>query len=125
MQHARSKPLLRVLTFSALAILLGVVSLALTQCTMIRDNVTGVGLNGSAPTSCIKDCNDQYAALYKIEQKQHIANVAACKAIADNQARNDCLNAESARHSAAMDQLSSDKIACQDGCHRQGVGSAG
>jgi len=124
MQHARSKPLLRVVSLSALAVLLGVVSLTLTQCTMTSDNLTGVGLDSSAPTTCIKQCNDEAQALSRLETKKHMENIAACQELS-GQAKSDCLAAEEARHSARKDEINDNKVACQESCHHQGVGSAG
>jgi len=125
MRDAGSKPLHRAMTFSALAVLLGVLSLALAQCTMTGDNITGVGLDRSEPTTCVKQCNDQYALLFKQEQKTHDANVEKCQALEDNQAKADCLAAEDARHQQAKADLTAGKTACQNDCHHQGVGSAG
>jgi hypothetical protein len=125
MQHASPNRLRRVVVFAALAALLGVVSLTLSHCTMVGDNLTGVGASAAAPTTCVKQCNDYYAMQYKIEQKRYQANNDACHAIEDNQAKTDCLAAELARHSAAMSALGAAKTQCQDSCHHQGVGSAG
>jgi len=69
------------MTYSALAVLLGMISLALTQCTMTGDNITGVGLDRSEPTTCVKQCNDQYALLFKQEQKTHDENIQQCQAL--------------------------------------------
>ncbi len=125
MQHARPNRLRRAVAFATLAALLGLVSLTVSQCTMVGDSLTGVGLTRSAPTTCIKACNDYYDLLYKLEQKRHDAENDLCNALPPGPEKNDCLTAESARHSAAKDQLAIDKKACQDGCHRQGTGSAG
>ncbi|TMQ65303.1 MAG: hypothetical protein E6K78_07765 [Candidatus Eisenbacteria bacterium] len=125
MQHASPNRIYRAVVFVALATVLGVVSLTLSQCTMVGDNLTGVGLTRAAPTTCIKHCNDLYDLLFKLEQKRHAAEVAVCQLIEDNNAKNDCLQAESTRHSAAKDALTAGKIDCQNDCHHQGVGSAG
>jgi len=125
MQHASPNRLRRTVVFAALAALLGVVSLTLSQCTMVGDNLTGVGLSAATPTGCVKACNNLYDLLYKLEQKRHEAEKAICMAIEDNQLKNDCLTAESARHSARKTELADAKNACQDNCHHQGVGSAG
>ena len=68
MQHARPNRLRRAVAFVVLAALLGLVSLTLSQCTMVGDNLTGVGLSGVGPTSCVKQCNDLYKMLYDQEQ---------------------------------------------------------
>jgi hypothetical protein len=121
MPHAHSSRIRRAAVYAALATLLGVVSLTLSQCTMVGDNLTGVGLNKGGPTTCIKQCNDLYKLLYDQEQKLHQTNLAACGQ--DNAA---CKNAEAARHTAAKAALSQGKTDCQTGCqHQQGTGSAG
>jgi len=125
MQHASHNRLRRAVVFAALAALLGVVSLTLSQCTMVGDNLTGVGLTSTAPTTCVKQCNNLYDLLFKLEQKKHAAEIDICQSLDDNQAKADCLAAEDARHQQAKADLTAGKIACQDNCHHQGVGSAG
>jgi len=118
-QHARPNRLRRAAVYAALATALGVASLTLSQCTLVSDSLTGVGLNTGAPTTCIKQCNDLYKILYSEEQKLHQQNLDACAGVAA------CKAAAAARHSAAMANLSQAKTDCQDGCHNQGGGNAG
>ncbi|HEY3216412.1 MAG TPA: hypothetical protein VGK93_07960 [Candidatus Eisenbacteria bacterium] len=118
------KPLGRFPSAGLLMVLLGTVTLVLEQCTMTNDLV-GVGLTRAATTGCVQRCNDQYTDLFKLEQKRHLAALEVCQQIEDNKLRNDCLQAESATHEANKDDLTANKIACQDGCHHQGTGSAG
>jgi hypothetical protein len=125
MQHASRKSSRLVVSFVALAALLGAMTMVLAQCTMVGDNVTGVGLDRVGPTTCIKQCNDDFAALYKAEQKRHIAAQESCQMIDNNQDRQACQQAESATHEANKIQLSADKTACQNGCYHEGTGSAG
>lgn len=113
------------MTFAVLAALLGVVSLALSQCTMVGDNVTGVSLARSAPTSCIKACNDLYDLLYKLEVKRHAAENDLCQQLPSGQVKNNCLQTESNRHTAAKDALTDGRTACKNNCHHQGAGSTG
>ena len=122
MQHARPSRLRRAVAFAALAGLLGVGSLTLTQCTMVGDGLTGVELERGRPTTCLKRCNDLYAALFKFEQKRHDAANDICQAlpVADQQA---CQAAESATHEANKDGLTEGKVECQNNCHRQGSGT--
>jgi len=125
MMIARPSRTRRAVVFAALATLLGVVSLTLSQSTMVGDNLTGVGLNRNGATSCIKLCNDRYKILYDQEQKLYDTNKGVCLALPQPD-KDACLAAELARHQAAMDQLGIDKITCQNTCtHTQGSGSAG
>lgn len=122
MQHARPSRLRRAVAFATFAGLLGVASLTLSQCTMVGDNLSGVDLERGRPTTCIKQCNDLYAVLYKIEQKRHDAAMEICQTLSGTE-RSDCLDAESATHQANKDALSQGKMECQNNCHRQGSGS--
>jgi hypothetical protein len=124
MHHAGRKPLGRVVAFALLVALLGVATMALTRCTMTGDNITGVGLDRSAPTTCIKQCNDTYALLFKNEEKRHQAAKDYCQSLPATE-QGPCNVAEDAVHIANKDALTAGKIACQDGCHRSGTGSAG
>jgi hypothetical protein len=124
MQHARPNRLRRAVAYAALAAVLGVVAITLSQCTMVGDSLNGVQLERGRPTTCIKRCNDLYALLYKLEQKRHDASNDICQ----QQPQPDkaaCLAAEDAAHIANKDALSQGKIDCQNNCHRQGSGTAG
>src|SRR5262249_2764454 len=118
MKHARLTKSLWVL--GAVAIL---ALIAFAGCTLVGDNMTGVSA-GSGPTSCVKQCNDFYNIQYGNEQKLHATNVNICQA-QSQPAKGNCLVAEDARHTAAMNELGGAKIECQNNCHRQGTGSAG
>jgi hypothetical protein len=120
MQHAPHNHRLRRAAASvALLVALGIVSLTVTQCTMVGDNTTGVKIFRGQPTTCIKQCNDQYKILYNQESKLHDTNVAACQALPQPD-RAACLAAEDARHTARMAELGQAKIDCQNNCHHQG-----
>ena len=60
MQLARPNRVPRAAAFAVLAALLTVTVLALSQCTMVGDNLTGVGLEKSLRASCVNDCNRAY-----------------------------------------------------------------
>ena len=137
MQPARHNRLRRAAVYAALATLLGVVSLTLSQCTMVGDNLTGVNLYRGRPTTCIKLCNDFYRTEYDQEQKAHAEAKELCDAVdcsalpkedqaACIDARQACQQAEAARHAAQQDANTQGKIDCQTACeHQQGAGSAG
>ena len=122
MKHARlsrtSAP--RVLAAVAALALLS----ALAACTMVGESLNGVRLKADGPTSCVKECNDFYKGEYDEAQKLHLSNVEACQGL-EQPAKTECLEAESARHSAAMMALGDAKTDCQNNCHRQGSGTAG
>jgi len=125
MQHASRKSGRLAVSFIVLAALLGAMTMVLAQCTMVGDNVTGVGLDRVGPTTCIKLCNDSFAELYKQEQKRHIAAQEQCQLLPGGDDRATCLAAEDATHQANKNQLTADKIDCQNNCYHEGAGSAG
>jgi len=124
MQHARPLGLRRAALYAVLTVLLGVVALSLAQCVNMGDRITGVGLNKVNPTTCIKQCNDDYKLLFDQEQKLHSTNVENCQALPQPDRAN-CLAAEDARHTARMAELGQAKIDCQNNCHKQGAGTGG
>ena len=124
MQHARPNRLRRAVAYAALAAVLGVAAITLTQCTMVGDSLNGVQLERGRPTTCLKQCNDLYAVLYKLESKRHDASNDLCQQLVDP-ARTTCLEAEAAQHNANKDAITQAKIDCQNNCHRQGTGTAG
>jgi len=140
MQHARPNRLRRAVIYAALATMLGVVSLTLSQCTMVGDNLTGVDLSKGRPTTCIKQCNDFYKLVYDQETKYHDQAKLLCDMAFDNceasavtqedhaaciAQRQACQAQESSRHSAATSYNGQAKIDCQNNCHSQGTGSGG
>ena len=124
MEHTPPNLVRRVVVLAGLPLLFGVLALTLTQCNMVGDKITGVGVetNRAAPTSCVKMCNDSSKVYYDIEQKLHDQNVENCQALPQPQ-KGECLAAEDARHTAEKARLSQYKIDCQNNCHSQGAGS--
>jgi hypothetical protein len=136
MQHARPNRLRRAVIYAALATMLGAVSLTLSQCTMVGDNLTGVDLYKGRPTTCLKQCNDFYKLVFDQEQKYHDQAKLLCDAVncaalpqpdqaACIDARQACQQVEADRHAAQKAADTAAKINCQNNCHGQGAGSAG
>ena len=93
-----------------------VAAAVLVGCTSsVTRSLTGVSVQRVEPTTCVKDCNDSFALLYKAEQKKHLEEVEKCQALPQS-GKNDCLVAESVRHDARKTELGLAKIACQNGC---------
>lgn len=108
-----------------LAVLCIVSLVALTQCTMTADKVTGVDVGGvtdsqkSKPQthgSCVSECAHSANDAMKDEQDLHKSNVKACN--------NDptCLANEETRHEAAVNAIQEARQHCMDDCHHQGGG---
>lgn len=124
MHHARPPRNAPWNAVGTLASAAGLSLLLFAGCTLVSDRLTGVRLNQGGAVTCIKQCNDQFKALYDDEQTLHNSNVESCQALPQPE-KGACLEAEGARHSAEMDRLGQAKVDCQDGCHDQGSGTAG
>lgn len=104
-----------------LLILCAFAVVALTQCNMTADKVTGVSLDHAEKVrpnrgDCVSDCAHQANDAMDVEKDLHVENVKACHG---DQA---CLDAEQARHDAAVDQIQEERKHCIEGCHHQGGG---
>jgi len=107
-----------------LAILCAVAVVALSQCKMTADKVTGVdttlshdekereGNPGECASKCARKANDAL----EDERDRHDDNLEECRG---NPA---CISAENARYQAAVNQIQEDRKHCIDGCHHQGGG---
>lgn len=95
-------------------------SFALTQCRMVGDRLTGVRVDQlKRRGDCIKGCRDTFRDAKKAENDVHTAAIRNC---AGNPT---CLAEEAARHAAALQAIEAAFVACQNGCHNQGVGTVG
>ena len=93
-------------------------------CTMVGDRLTGLSLTRVNPSACIRTCVQTQVQGVHAEAALHQAQVAACQALPDLE-RGDCMDAEEARHVAAMAGITGSRQECLSGCHRQGSGSVG
>jgi hypothetical protein len=124
----RNPRLRRGFAFVALAAVLGLSAVGLTQCRMVDDTVTGVDMNSSstfnARSACVHQCNAKYKACKKSEEALYKQNRKQCEKLphADRAA---CLKAEKARHKAAQKECTQQMQKCKRNCYREGAGSAG
>jgi hypothetical protein len=93
----------------------------LTHCNMTADKVTGVTMDHGREAKsnrgdCVSDCAHAANDAMDDEKELHVKNVKACHG---DQA---CLNAEEARHNAAVDAIQEERRHCIEGCHHQGGG---
>lgn len=102
---------------------LALIALTLAGCTMIGDTL-GVSVNRAGPSACIKACVTAQGDLLEAEIQLHQAQIEACQDL-HGPAKGACIEAEAARHEAAMVQISQGRRECMNNCHRQGTGSAG
>lgn len=103
-----------------LAILCGVAVVALTQCKMTGDKVTGVQVTeGNRLTNrgdCVSNCAHEANDAMDAEKDLHKANVDRCHGDPA------CLDTENSRHTAAVQAIQDQRKHCMDRCHQQGGG---
>ena len=104
----------------ALLGLLAGLTLALTQCKMVADQLSSVKVSAENDAgSCIAACAHAFNDSLRVESDLHVANVHACAGDTV------CLAAEGARHDAAVVRIQQGRNDCQRNCHHQGGGDGG
>ncbi len=117
-RHSQPNILARSTSLLLLVSLLALVALAVAQCKLAGDRVTGLGTQqGLSP--CVTDCVNTANDLIRQESVLHKANVKACGS------DQTCLDQEEARHAARVDQIQADRDACTEACEHQGSGTGG
>lgn len=119
----RNPRLRRGFAFVALAALLGLSVVGLSQCRLVDDTVTGVELQAnsgvSARSDCVHQCNEKYKACKRAEEARHKAAKRACNS------EKVCRKAEERLHKenkAACKQAMKD---CKRNCYNEGAGIGG
>ena len=116
--HTRPR---RSMALIALAAALGLAAMALSQCRMVTDTVTGLSLAPgrlSGRSSCVRNCNDQYQDAFRAEENRHQAAVHECGS------NRDCRAAENERHKAVTEQLNDARKDCKKNCYNEGGGDS-
>lgn len=103
---AQPKRVRRAAAYAGLVASLTLLTLALSQCTMVSDNITGVSLDRSQRANCIQNCKDDRVA---------------CLA----QAEHECGGKDNACYEAAVAICQQEFLTCKNNCHKQGRGNAG
>ena len=120
----RNPRLRRGFAFVALAALLGLTVVGLSQCRMVDDTVTGVNLQAnstlSARSACAHQCNEQEKQCKRAEDQLHKQNKKAC-----GSKDKTCKKNEEARHKAAKQACKDQKKQCKANCYNEGVGIGG
>jgi len=111
--------------FVALAAVLGLTAVGLTQCRMVNDNVTGVDLRAgsgslSGRSACVHQCNDQFKACIRAEKARFKAAKRACGS--HNSA---CKKAEDRKHRDNVKACETAKKLCKKSCYNEGAGNSG
>jgi hypothetical protein len=129
----RSPRVRRGFTFIALAAVLGLSAMGLTQCRLMDDSVTGVDLknnstfgnNNNGKVKCDKECETLFKACKKDEDTRNKAEKKRCDSLPKAQ-KSECKKAESTRHKNSTKVCSERKKACKKACeYREGNGNGG
>ena len=110
--------------FVALAAVLGLAAVGITQCRMVNDNVTGVDLRAGAGTlsgrsSCVRHCNDLYKACLRAEEARYKAAKRACGS------NFNCKKNEQRTHRDNIKACENAKKQCKKSCYNEGAGNSG
>lgn len=115
-RHNKTRHTLRLITLAAL---LGVSTIALSQCRMVSDNVTGVKTGAgtlSGRSNCSRQCNDSFEAAIRAEEARHRAALRSCGH--DSRCRSD----EDSLNDRNEAMISSARKECKRGCYNEGGG---
>ena len=109
--------------FVALAAVLGLAAVGLSQCRMTSDTVTGVDLQSAsglnARSGCVHGCNDAFKSCLRAEQARHKAAKAACGH------DNACKKAEQRLNNSNQKECVRQRQLCKKGCYNEGAGTGG
>jgi hypothetical protein len=114
----------RGLALAALAAVLAVAAVTLSQCRHVGDSLTGAGvtvLNATlnAHSDCIHRCNDTFHSDHDAEVRRHDSALDSC---GDD---SDCVRAENRMHHDRQQAIVRNMQSCKKGCHSRGPGAAG
>ena len=119
----RNPRLRRGFAFVALAALLGLSVVGLSQCRMVNDTVTGVDLSANsgvnARSDCVHQCNDKYKACKRAEDARHKNAQRAC---GSDKA---CKKAEQRLHKDNQLGCVRAMQDCKRNCYNEGAGIGG
>lgn len=133
----------RAFTFVALAAVLGLSTVGLTQCRFVEDSVTGVDVRNNAGfhnddddedegdrdpkrRECRQKCRKEYRLCVFKEELRHCAVERECDKIRDREDRKKCRVAEDRRHKENREECRRAKRQCKRNCdYREGAGSGG
>lgn len=123
----RNPRLRRGFAFVALAAVLGLSAVGLTQCRMVDDTVTGVDVRsntdfhgGRGRSRCVHQCNERYKACKRAEDSRHKAAIRNCGHDTT------CKKNEDKLHKNNQKKCVRDMQLCKKNCrYREGAGTAG
>jgi hypothetical protein len=118
----------RGLTFAALAALLSLSAVGLTQCKMVDNNVTGVEIQQDnsfhGRNACRDRCWREYKKARLAEERRHWDALCKCARL-KGKAEKDCKSVEQKKHQDIVMKLRAIRKACKNKCYNEGGGHGG
>jgi hypothetical protein len=136
----RNPRLRRGFAFVALAALLGLAVVGLSQCRLVDDSVTGVDLQAESSVhgrnSCVHECIKDFKACLRAEKARHKAALKACGGDDDDDDDDDggghhnsgsdlCRKQENLLHKTKLLECFNAFKDCKKNCYNEGAGSGG
>jgi hypothetical protein len=125
----RNPRLRRGFAFIALAAVLGLSAVGLTQCRLVDDTVTGVDLRSSTglhgKSSCKSQCREKYKHCLRDAKSDYKSAYRDCQRIHNYWERKACKKAASRAYKDALKDCYKEYKNCRNGCYNEGSGSAG
>jgi hypothetical protein len=107
----------------ALAGMLALAAIGLSQCRMVTDTANAVNVQTPQDfhgrSRCVHQCNDKFKQAVREERRRHHAALKDCDG--DRQ----CRKAEQLKHREVERQLEHDRRACKRNCYHEGSGDGG
>jgi hypothetical protein len=125
----RNPRLRRGFAFVALAAVLGLAAVGLTQCRLVNDTVTGVDLKSStgehARSDCVRQCNEKFKACIRTAAARFKTDYKACSNHSSWSERKLCYKEVIIRFFNDLKACVAAKKACKGACYNEGGGSLG
>jgi len=125
----RNPRLRRGFAFVALAAVLGLAAVGLTQCRLVNDTVTGVDLKSNtgehARSDCVRQCNEKFKVCIRNAAASFKTDYKACSSLPTYNERKLCKKEVIIRLFVDLKNCVSSKKACKGSCYNEGGGSLG
>jgi hypothetical protein len=112
----------------ALAAVLALAMVGLSQCRVVDETVTGVEFapqDYHGRSSCYRACNDAYKKALQGERARHRDAERKCRSFKRKDDRKACERAEDKVHKGNLLRLKIEKNKCKAGCYNEGGGHGG
>jgi hypothetical protein len=113
---------------ASIAVTAVLIVVALTQCRMVGDRLTGIGAGGATSyqtAACVQACQETFKRCRDVEDERHRAALRECDLLPTASEREACRTAEGQRHEAEKDACQRTMVQCKQDCHYAEASGAG